>query len=75
MDETLGLRIRLERTRQGLKQKVLAAHAGLSAIALYQIEHDRTSPTALHLKALADALGVSMDYLAGRTGQRAQTTP
>jgi transcriptional regulator with XRE-family HTH domain len=67
MSETLGNRIRLERTLRRLTQKDLAVQAGLSVTALSEIEHDRADPKSLHLLAPANALDMTTDYLLGRT--------
>lgn len=67
MPETLGHRIRILRIRQDLSQKTLARRAGLTAPGLCQIEHDQHDPKAETLKCLAQALGVSSDYLLGLT--------
>lgn len=63
--ESLGMRIRLTRTRQRMPLKALAQAVGMSRNALANIEHDRSDPVTSHLRAIAVALGVSMDYLVG----------
>lgn len=67
MSETIGDRIRLIRQAQHLSQKALAWRVGITAPALSQIETGHVEPRTFTLTCLADALGVSMDYLAGRT--------
>lgn len=67
MPDTIGDRLRTERERQAIPQKVLAQRVGISAPGLSQIERNHVEPSAFHLKCLAQALGVSMDYFAGLT--------
>ena len=67
MTETLGERIRQERLRYGMSQVELARRIGISKTAMNQIESGETEdPRVSRLRAIADILGVSMDYLAGR---------
>jgi transcriptional regulator with XRE-family HTH domain len=67
MQETLGERIRKERLRYGMSQVELARRIGISKTAMNQIESGETEdPRVSRLRAIADILGVSMDYLAGR---------
>lgn len=63
----IGRTVRAARERRGWSRESLAHHSGLSWGAIAQIESGRRSslrPTTLD--ALADALGVSVDYLLGR---------
>jgi DNA-binding XRE family transcriptional regulator len=66
IDPTLGERIRLMRRKHGLTQQELATRAQMSKTALNQIEMGKADPRVSRLRAIADILGVSMDYLAGR---------
>jgi transcriptional regulator with XRE-family HTH domain len=67
MTETLGRRIRRARLRLDITQKVLAERTRISRTAMNLLEKgDTTDPRMSTLIALADALGVTMDYLAGR---------
>lgn len=63
MDNTLGKRVASLRKRRGDTQKDLADRAGLSIPFISDIENDKRSPGSESLLRLADALGVSMDYL------------
>jgi XRE family transcriptional regulator, fatty acid utilization regulator len=69
MPETMGDRIRMHRARLRLSQTALGERVGLSANAVSQLEKGEVEPRAVHLKALAKALGVSSDYLLGLTRQ------
>jgi transcriptional regulator with XRE-family HTH domain len=63
----LGPRLRVERVRQQIKQKDLAQQVGLTPSTLAAIEHGRQAPHVTHLRALAEALQISSDYLLGLT--------
>jgi len=67
MAETMGDRIRMYRARLRLSQTALGKLVGLSANAVSQLEKGEVEPRAVHLKALAQVLGVSSDYLLGLT--------
>jgi transcriptional regulator with XRE-family HTH domain len=54
---------RPERIRRGLTQQELAVLAGVSSVARWENERDPVTPGRLHSRALARALGVSVDYL------------
>jgi transcriptional regulator with XRE-family HTH domain len=63
----IGAALRLARVRVGWSREALAYHAGMSGAAIAQIESGRRQDIRLStLTALAGALGVSVDYLAGR---------
>ena len=67
MKETLGERIRQTRLAYGMSQAELARRIQISANAMNQIETGKTpDPGILHIMAIADVLGVSIDYLVGR---------
>src|SRR5947208_16959734 len=60
---TLGERIAECRDRLGWPQRVLADKAQLSVTFISEIENNRRAPGADALLRLAEALGVSLDYL------------
>jgi transcriptional regulator with XRE-family HTH domain len=67
-DETLGQRIRRLREACGLTQVAFARLLSASTNAINLLEQDRISnPHWQRLVAIADIVGVSLDYLAGRT--------
>jgi transcriptional regulator with XRE-family HTH domain len=67
MPTSLGTRIRIARLRYGMSQAELARRIGISNTAMNQIESGKTpDPAASRIKAIADVLGVSADYLLGR---------
>ena len=53
MEESLGLRIKLARTRRGLNQAELSRQVGVSRNAMNLIERDRTNPTLATLRRIA----------------------
>jgi transcriptional regulator with XRE-family HTH domain len=67
MTETLGDRIRQARARLRLTQAELARRIGISTTAMNAIESGATDPRVSRVTAMAEVLGVSMDYLVGRT--------
>ena len=76
MAETLAQRIRRARLHRAITQKELAALVGISRTAMHQLEKGETrDPRMSHLRTLADVLGVSMDYLAGRQDTPAPKRP
>jgi len=60
-------RLKAARDLRGLNQDQLAARAGLQGSAVSHFETGGRKPSFDNLKRLADALGVSTDYLLGRT--------
>jgi transcriptional regulator with XRE-family HTH domain len=66
MEETLGDRIRIARTRVRMTQADLARRISISATAMNAIEMGTTDPRASRIPALAEVLSVSTDYLLGR---------
>jgi transcriptional regulator with XRE-family HTH domain len=65
---TLGVRIRRLRLERGLTQVALARQVGGSNAYLSNLERSKTPQTTLrYLSTIADLLGTSLDYLAGRT--------
>ena len=65
--ETLGQRVLLRRRELELSQKDLAASCGFPYQVISGLERGRQSIYAERLGLLADALGVSTDWLLGRT--------
>jgi transcriptional regulator with XRE-family HTH domain len=64
----VGAALREARARLGWTREALAYHSGVSWSAIAQIESGRRRDARLSsLAALADALGVSVDYLVGTT--------
>ena len=59
----MGERIAQLRRRQGLSQAKLACALGLSTSTIAMYEQGRREPSVSVLIALADALGVTIDYL------------
>lgn len=63
---TFAKRLRELRTDRGLSQEALAAAAGVSKATVQNWEANRRSPSLQDAWKAADALGVSLDDLAGR---------
>ncbi len=63
---TVGERIRAKREELGLSQSELARKVGLTRQGLCKYELDRADPRLFNAMCIAEALGVSLDYLAGR---------
>lgn len=59
-------RLRSARDTKKVSQAALAKSAGLQPSHISHFETARRAPSAENLRALADALGVSTDYLLGR---------
>ncbi len=67
MRAKLGDRIRRARLRYGMSQAELARRIKISTTSMNQIESGETpDPRASRIRAIADVLGVSTDYLLGR---------
>jgi transcriptional regulator with XRE-family HTH domain len=75
MSETLGDRIRMHRARLRLSQGELAAKVGISLTWMNSIERGHADPRAAHLKKIAQALGVSADYLLGPENEESECEP
>jgi len=76
MSETLGERIRRVRVRYGMSQAELARRIKISGNSLNKIEAGETpDPRASRIKAIADVLGVTTDYLLGRKDEDAELLP
>ena len=61
------------RQSKGLSQTDLAKRTGLKPAAISHFETGERKPSFENLIKLADALGVSMDYLFGRGSEHAST--
>jgi transcriptional regulator with XRE-family HTH domain len=76
MSELLGDRIRKARTRYGMSQAELARRIKVSLNTMNKIEAGETpDPRASRIKAIADVLGVSADYLLGREEETSELLP
>jgi transcriptional regulator with XRE-family HTH domain len=75
MAETLGDRIRMHRARLRLSQTDLGKQVGLSTNGVSLIEQGKVDPRASLIRAIADALGVSTDYLLGRKNMWGELVP
>lgn len=71
---TFGDRMRLEREAQGWSKRALARHSQVDIGWISRVEngerHNFSWAVAIRI---AEALGVSLDYLAGRSSQRTLT--
>lgn len=67
----IGARLRLARHAAGMSQQQLADVIGSHVMVVSSWERDKSTPSADSLDALAGALGVSVDYLLGRTNDPA----
>ena len=65
MNESLGMRIKLARTRRGLNQAQLARQIGISKNSMNLIERDLSQPAFVWVQKIAEKLNVSLDYLGG----------
>jgi transcriptional regulator with XRE-family HTH domain len=73
MSESLGERIRKTRLRYGMSQAELSRRIGVSLNTMNKIEAGETpDPRASRIKAIADVLGVSADYLLGREDEKSE---
>ena len=76
MSELLGERIRKARIRYGMSQAELARRIKVSLNTMNKIEAgDTPDPRASRIKAIADVLGVSADYLLGREDEKSEPLP
>jgi transcriptional regulator with XRE-family HTH domain len=69
MSSNFSERLRTARELRKLSQAELAEKADLQPSAVSHFESGRRSPSFQNLKALADALQVTTDYLIGRTNE------
>ena len=76
MAERLGDRIRKARERYGMSQAELARRIHISKNSMNLIEASKTpDPAASKVKAIADVLRVSADYLLGREDNESELSP
>jgi transcriptional regulator with XRE-family HTH domain len=76
MSESLGERIRKTRIRYGMSQAELARRIKVSLNTMNKIEAGETpDPRASRIRAIADVLGVSADYLLGREEEVSEFLP
>lgn len=64
---TIGEAMRKARQNKGWTQKQLAEESGVNMLSISFYETGRAFPSLLNLISLADALGVTLDDLVGRT--------
>src|SRR5260370_40041578 len=69
MSDIFADRLRTARESRKMSQSDLAEKAGLLPSAVSHFETGRRSPSFANLKALADALKITPDYLIGRSDQ------
>ena len=69
--ENFSERIKNLREERGLSQEALGAVIGVKRFSIYPYEKGRACPDLQGLIALADYFDVSLDYLTGRTDNRA----
>ena len=69
MPETFGQRLRRARTARGLTQAKLSEIVGLHKNTIVQCELGLKDPSFFSCICYADALNVSLDWLAGRTDE------
>jgi transcriptional regulator with XRE-family HTH domain len=75
MQESVGLRIRLARTRRGMRQAELAKQIGISRNAMSLIEKGTSDPAFSRVQKIAEVLKTSLDYLGGRKEQDTERLP
>jgi transcriptional regulator with XRE-family HTH domain len=76
MSEPIGARIRKARVKYGMSQAELARRIKISLNAMNKIELGETpDPRASRIKAIADVLRVSADYLLGRKDEEGERKP
>lgn len=68
IQESVGVRLHGERTRQGLSLRQLAGKAGLSASMLCQIEKGTANPSVESMFSISGALGVPLSFFFDAVG-------
>ncbi len=63
MNETMGSRIKTARKKEGLTQQILADKVFISESYMAMIESDKRNPSTDVVTRIAEALGISADYL------------
>ena len=66
---TIGESMKKARLDKGYSQTKLSIKSGISVINISQWERNKVFPTIINLIPIADALGVTLDELVGRTVQ------
>lgn len=61
---TVGERIAWHRQLIGMSVSDLAKQVGVTRITIYNYEHNLREPTLINAMCVADALGISLEYLA-----------
>lgn len=61
---TLGQRILYLRKKLNMSQDKVADASGISRVMISYYENDKREPSLINAMCLADALGVSLEYLA-----------
>lgn len=64
--EEMGHKLKVERVKLNYKQEYLAEKIGVQQKYISKIEHGGAKPEFAKIYELANLLGVSLDYLAGR---------
>lgn len=72
---SLGKRIREYRIKRGLTQMQLAVRLQMTEANISSYERDKSAPPSDKLNQLSDILGVSSDYLLGRSMGRFDAGP
>lgn len=67
MGTDFGTRLKEVREEKGMKREVLAEQIGTSAAIIGRYERSERTPSVDIAKKIAEALGVSLDYLVGDT--------
>lgn len=75
MSENFQDRLRKARQDRSLSQSELAERAGFQPSAISHFETGTRAPSFDNLRKLADALGVSIDYLLGRQPESTAAGP
>lgn len=60
-----GNRLREAREQRGLSQRELAQLCNMGEVQIHRYEAEKTDPSSKHLRVMAEALGVTADYLLG----------
>ena len=63
---TVGERIKQTRKAAEMTMNQLAKKTGLCSASIYRYEEDKADPSLFAASCIADVLGVSLDYIAGR---------
>lgn len=66
MTKVFAKRLKEARLSAGLTRPQLVEKSGVSKNSIFNLEHEKHIPNLYTIVALADALGVSLDWLVGR---------